>query len=140
VLKLVPNPDPIGVPAVIVVDPAPLVVVVVAVVVVVVVVVVVAVVVVVVVVVVVDDDDDEKEGEEDEEEDEPMEDTGDEASSDEGIDGQAAAPELLGELHSGIPELGLELGLEAKENGSGAKLLTQGDDSDEEEEEEEAEE
>ena len=50
------------------------------------------------------------------------------------------APELLGELHSGIPELGLELGFEAKENGSGAKLLTQGDDSDEEEEEEEAEE
>ena len=46
-------------------------------------------------------------------------------------------PELLGELHSGIPELGLELGLEAKENGSGAKLLTHGDDSDEEEEEEE---
>ena len=46
-------------------------------------------------------------------------------------------PELLGELHSGIPELGLELGLEAKENGSGAKLLTHGDDSDEEDEEEE---
>jgi len=65
-----------------------------------------------------------------------MEDTV-ETSSDEGIEGQATTPELLGELHSGIPELGLELGLEAKENGSGAKLLTHGDDSDEEDEEEE---
>ena len=47
------------------------------------------------------------------------------------------APELFGELHSGIPELGLELGLDPKENGSGAKLLTHGDDSDEDDEEEE---
>ena len=47
------------------------------------------------------------------------------------------APELFGELHSGIPELGLELGLEAKENGRGAKLLTHGDDSDEDDDEEE---
>ena len=28
--------------------------------------------------------------------------------------------ELCGELHSGIPELGLELGFDPKENGSGA--------------------
>ena len=36
-----------------------------------------------------------------------------------------------------MPELGLELGLDPKENGSGAKLLTHGDDSDEDDEEEE---
>ena len=56
------------------------------------------------------EEDEEDEDEEDEEDDEV----------DEGMVGHWAAPELCGELHSGIPELGLELGFEPKEKGSGA--------------------
>ena len=41
--------------------------------------------------------------------------------------------ELCGELHSGIPELGLELGFDPNEKGSGAYLLMLGEDEDEEE-------
>ena len=53
--------------------------------------------------------------------------------------------ELCGELHSGIPELGLELGFEPKENGSGSYLLRlfeddEEDDEDDEDEDEEEEE
>ena len=46
-------------------------------------------------------------------------------------------PELLGELHTGFPELGLELGLEANEKGRGLQLFTQGDEQEEQEEEQE---
>jgi len=71
---------------------------------------------VVVVVVVDDDDEDENEGV-----DEDGDGDGDDGDtySDEGMEGQTAIPELLGELHSGFPELGLELGLEANEKGRG---------------------